>query len=120
MPAPRKYVGQSEFDEAQDEARKSRKRIHERLDGMEKTVHDAMHAYMTNGGGELIAKIFKESLNDIGIHNDEAKDLREDFAFLRNFRTRANKSKDIVWKFILGALLTGLAGSHLWNFIGAG
>ena len=101
MARPRKYVGQEEFDEAQEEARNSRARIHKRLDSMEKMIHDGMHAYMTNGGGELLAKIFKESLNDIGIHNDEAKDLREDFKFLRESRQRAGKTKDVIWRTVI-------------------
>ena len=79
-------------------------------------IQSAMLDCLKNGGGDVIRKIFKESLNDIGLHIDDAKNLREDFGFLRYFRIRTNKNKDVIWQtavrwgiyIILGAVAIGL------------
>ena len=78
---------------------------------------------LKNGGGDVIRQIFKESLNDLGIHTDEAKDLREDMIFLRKLRERHEKNSDVIWRtviqhglnFVLTALVFGVGAYLLAN-----
>ena len=51
----------------------------ERIEDIEKAVLNCLR----NGGGDEIRRIFKESLNDMGLHKDDEQELRKDFNFLR-------------------------------------
>ena len=44
---------------------------------------------LRNGGGDEVRRIFKESLNDMGIHKDEEQELRKDFNWLRLTRKKS-------------------------------
>lgn len=73
------------FEEYKRDALKHRLRRDE-------ATQKALLECLQNGGGDVIRRIFKESLNDIGIHNDDAKELREDFSYLRNTRKQSAKA----------------------------
>ena len=96
-----KYVSTEVFNEYKAEARKSRERLHKHNEGLDARIQAAMLDCLKNGGGDVIRNIFKEELNNLGLHTDEQKELREDFGFLRHLRIRSKKNADVIWQTVI-------------------
>lgn len=64
----------------------------------------------------LVREGFKSALSELGIHDDEAKELRADFKFLREWRKAGERVKDQLSRSVIITSVAAVVGLLVLGF----
>jgi hypothetical protein len=65
---------------------------------------------------EIVREGIKSGLADIGLHADEAKELRADFKHLRDWRVAMQRARDQISRSAIITAITGIIGILVVGF----